>query len=109
MGKRTELETNFKVVCIPCPPVMAEARRAGLLMLLQWIKEDLISNPVVDEVNDGFMDGNRNGDDGGISVALFPLAHVAERKRAATPGSLYAWAIGHDGSAHRVALGSWPG
>ena len=40
-----KLQTNFKIVYVPLPPEMIEIRRAGLLLLLQWIKEDLLANP----------------------------------------------------------------
>jgi hypothetical protein len=39
------LQVNFKVAYVPLPPEMVEARKASLLLLLQWIKEDLILNP----------------------------------------------------------------
>ncbi len=53
MAKRIKLVTEFKAVYIPLPPEMVEARRAGLLLLLQWIKDDLISNPDEYEGRDG--------------------------------------------------------
>ena len=40
-----KLRTDFKIVYVPLPPEMIEIRRAGLLLLLQWIKEDLLANP----------------------------------------------------------------
>ena len=40
-----KLQTNFKIVYVPLPPEMIEIRRASLLLLLQWIKEDLLANP----------------------------------------------------------------
>ena len=68
MAKRVALVIDFKAVYIPLPPEMAEARRASLLLLLQWIKE--ASNEIVDS--------DSNGDDGGIRAALFSLAKVAQ-------------------------------
>ena len=41
MGKRVELEACFKVAYIPLPPEMEEARRASLMMLLEWVREDM--------------------------------------------------------------------
>ena len=40
-----KLRTDFKIVYVPLPPEMIEIRRASLLLLLQWIKEDLLANP----------------------------------------------------------------
>jgi len=40
-----KLQTNFKIVYVPLPPEMKEIRRASLLLLLQWIKENLLANP----------------------------------------------------------------
>jgi len=106
MGKRVELVTEFKVVYIPLPPERAAARRTGLLLLMQWIKEDLSLNPE-GKVSNEVMDANRDGDDGRVRDALFPLENVAERKRTPASRGIYAWVIGHDGSAHRMALGAW--
>ena len=39
------LQVEFKVAYEPLPPKMVEARKASLLLLLQWIKEDLILHP----------------------------------------------------------------
>ncbi len=44
------LQVNIKVTYVPLPPKMVEARKASLLLLLQWIKEDLILNSQVDGV-----------------------------------------------------------
>lgn len=40
-----KLRTDFKIVYVPLPPEMIEIRRASLLLLLQWIKEDILANP----------------------------------------------------------------
>ena len=39
-AKKKIIKTEFKEVYIPLPPAMVEIRRAGLLLLLQWIKDD---------------------------------------------------------------------
>lgn len=105
MAKRADLKVEFKVVYVPLPPHMEEARRASLLLLLQWIKEDLILHP--EEESNEVVDGDSNGHDGGVRPALFPVAGVAQRKRTAKAGRVHAWIIGNDGSAYRVVMGSW--
>ena len=41
MGKRVELTINFKAAYVPLPLEMVEARRAGMLLLLQLIEEEI--------------------------------------------------------------------
>ena len=83
MAKRAELNVEVKVVYVPLPPEMVEARRASLLMLLQWIREDMILNPDdTEEVNE--------------------FSDVSNSKK----GDKSAWLIGHDGSAQQVVLDS---
>ena len=40
-----KLQTNFKIVYVSLRPEIKEMRRASLLLLLKWIKEDLLENP----------------------------------------------------------------
>jgi hypothetical protein len=49
MCKREELETNFEAAYIPLPSEMVEARRASLLLLLEWVREDILENEEVAE------------------------------------------------------------
>lgn len=39
MGKKLDIKAEFKIVKVPLPPEMVEARRASLLMLLKWFQE----------------------------------------------------------------------
>jgi hypothetical protein len=108
MGKRVELEADFKTEYIPLPLEMADIRRASLLLLLDWIMEDFLSNPNSEgsEVDDEDMVSDRVGDDRGVRTALFPMAGIAERKKTPKARGIYAWFIGHDGSVHRMAMGT---
>ena len=103
MGKRVVFVTEFKAVYIPLPPEMVEIRHAFLLLLLQWIKEDLILNPE-DEVNNETVDGNSNGHVGRVWAALFSLAGIAQGKETSAACRIHAWYIGNDGSAYHVVV-----
>jgi hypothetical protein len=96
MGKRVELVTQFKAAYVPLPPEMVEARRASLLLLLQWVDEEIKNE------REGF---DRDRGRSGIWSALFPMA-VGVGSGVAKAGGLHAWFVGHDGSAVRVAYGS---
>ena len=106
MGRRIGLTTDFKAVYVSLPLEMVEVRRASLLLLLQWIREDFILNPDPTEKRDGSVDGDRDGNDGRVRASLFSMEDVIARKRVATSHGVYAWFIGHDGSAYRMAVGS---
>jgi hypothetical protein len=66
MGKRVKLVSEFKVVYVPLPLRMVEARRASLLLLLRWIRE--ARNEIVDIAHSGHIDRGAS--------ALHPLALV---------------------------------
>ena len=55
MGKRVDLVINFKAIYVPLSLEMMEARRASLLLLWQWIRDEVINEVV---------DGDREGNDG---------------------------------------------
>lgn len=38
--KKIEYKTEFNIVHVPLPPEMIEARKASLLLLLDWIHEE---------------------------------------------------------------------
>lgn len=97
MAKRAKLEVKLSVEYIPMPKEHVEAWRAGVFLLLQFMKEASRESVGVGLSRDERRTGN----------ALFPLAHITEGKRTSTAGGLYAWVIGHDGSAHRMALADW--
>lgn len=96
MSKRVVWIIKIEVVYIPLPVEMEGTRRAGLILLWQWVEKE------VEDEYTGF-DRDSHGDRAG--TALFPLAHDAG-KETTTPGILYAWFIGHDGSVVRLAYGS---
>lgn len=106
MGKRVALHADFKVEYVPLSPKMVEVRRASLLLLMRWIREDLILNLDAREERDEIVDRNCDGHAGGRLAALFSLEDVVARKKAAKTRSIYAWFVGHDGSAYRMVMGS---
>lgn len=100
----SRLDAQFGVKFIPLPEDKREAWRTSLLLLVNWIVEDLIANP---EVGNGLVDVDPVRDDHRVGTSLFSLAHPTQRKRTTQIGCIYAWVIGHDGSAHRMALADW--
>ena len=40
VGKKVDLKVDFKIVRVPLPVSMVEARRASLLLLLDWFEEE---------------------------------------------------------------------
>ena len=105
MAKRAKLEMKFDVEYVPVPEDRLGAWRAGLSLLLQLFQEErrIYKAEVVHEfVRAGFV-----GDDHRVRTSLFPVANVAQGKKASKTGGLHAWVIGHDGSVHRMALAEW--
>ena len=66
MGKRVALHADFKVEYVPLSPEMVEVRRASLLLLLRWIREDLILNLDAREERDEIVGRNCDGHDGRV-------------------------------------------
>ncbi len=99
-----ELQVVLKVEYIPIPAERVGAWRAGVLLLLQLIRErrDLRA---AEEQNER-VDSDRNGNAGRVRAALLSLAAGAARQRSAEGSGIYAWYVGHNGSAYRVALGA---
>lgn len=105
MTKRAKLEIELKVEFVQVPEDKVGTWRAGISLLLQLLYEE--RGIYGTEIADESVDIDRVGDVGRSIPALFSLADVAKGKRATKVGSLYAWVIGHDGAAHRMALADW--
>ena len=106
MGKRVALHADFKVEYVPLSPEMVEVRRASLLLLLRWIREDLILNPEDSKKASEALDLSKSDHYGTVRDSIFSLEDIAQRAKVAALGYAHAWFIGHDGSAQRVALGT---
>ena len=106
MAKRAELNVEIKIVYVPLPPEMVEVRRASLLMLLKWIREDLILNPEDSKNASEALELSKSDHYGTVRDSIFSLEDIAQRAKVAALGYAHAWFIGHDGSAQRVALGT---
>ena len=102
--KVREFQVDLKVEYVTIPADRVGAWRACLLLLLDLLYEEraIFKAEVLNEV----VDIDRDGHDGGSLTALFSLEDVASRKKVAKTRSIYAWFIGHDGSAYRMAMGS---
>lgn len=100
MGKRVELEAKLEMRFVPLTPERESAWRAGVLLLLQCFYDAKKKAAQ----NEFMVIDHDCGVDAGV-VALFPLADV-DRQEVAATGGLYAWFVGHDGSAVRLAYGS---
>ena len=102
--KVQKFQMDLKVVYVPIPADRVGAWRASLLLLLKLLREERVVFQA--EVANEAVDIDRDGHDGGSLTALFSLEDVAARKRVATTRSIYAWFVGHDGSAYRMVMGS---
>ena len=102
--KAREFQIDLKVAYVPIPADRVGAWRASLLLLLKLLREERVIFQA--EVANEAVDIDRDGHDGGGLAALFSLDDVASRKKVAKTRSIYAWFIGHDGSAYRMAMGS---
>ena len=100
----SKLDVQLKVEYVPLSEERREAWCASLLLLVNWIVEDLIANP---EISDEPVDIDPVRDARGIWTSLFSLEDPTARKETSKTSSIYAWVIGHDGSAHRMALADW--
>jgi hypothetical protein len=76
MGKRIHLESDFKVAYVPLPEGMKEARRASLLLLLKWIKEDIAADN--DKTDDDVLSNGQKTE---------VIKQVKNNKRAFIPGT----------------------
>ena len=75
MARRaSEFVVDFEVVYVDMPEGHIEAWRAGVSLLLQLLddEEDFL------EANDGIVDADRVGDDGGVGIALLPVEALVE-------------------------------
>ena len=97
-------QVNLKVEYVPIPADRVGAWRASLLLLLDLLREERVVFQA--EVANEVVDIDRDGHDGGRLAALFSLEDVVARKKAAKTRSIYAWFVGHDGSAYRMAMGT---
>ncbi len=76
MARRaSELVIDLEVVYVDMPEEHIEAWRAGVSLLLQLLDDD---EKNLSEANDGIVDADRVGDDGGTRVALLPVEAVVE-------------------------------
>ena len=97
-------QVDLKVKYVPIPADRVGAWRASLLLLVELLREERVVFQA--EVANEAVDIDRDGHDGRSIAALFSLEDVASRKKAAKTRSVYAWFVGHDGSAYRMAMGS---
>ena len=102
--KVQEFQMDLKVAYVPIPADRVGAWRASLLLLLDLLYEERAIYKA--EVTNEFVDIDRDGHDGGRLAALFSMEDVVARKKAAKTRSIYAWFVGHDGSAYRMAMGT---
>ncbi len=99
--KRVELEPEFELIFVPCPPEMVAAQRAGFLLLLELIRE---CQREMEEGNYGSSDIDHHGDGVRVGAALLPLDDVAAGQAASEAGGLYDRDAGVDGPFQRVAV-----
>lgn len=97
------MSMKFKVEYVPVSKDRVGAWHASLLLLLDLLREEkrLYKAEVRNDAVSFIRDDHR------VGSALFPLANVVARKEASKVGGLFAWVIGHDGSAHCMALADW--
>ena len=102
--KARVFQVDLKVEYVPIPADRVGSWRASLLLLLDLLYEEraIFKAEVLNEV----VDIDRDGHDDGSLATLFSLEDVVARTKVATTRSVYAWFIGHDGSAYRMAMGS---
>jgi hypothetical protein len=62
MGKRIELQSNFETAYVPLPSSMVEVRKAGLRLILQWIKEVVAMSLENDQENKEAKESDPNSE-----------------------------------------------
>lgn len=101
--KAKKAVVTLTVTHTPIPADRVFAWRAGCLLLLEMLRERRFARSAENVNEHKRIDRDRGT--GGTGTSLLSLAHV-DRKETSTPGSLYAWFVGHDGSVQRMAYRS---
>ncbi len=81
MARRLKLNFTLDVVMVPMPEGHVEAWRAGILLLLNILKDESLicaQGDLLAEVHYATVDSDRDGDDGGVRSALLPIQAVVE-------------------------------